>query len=205
VAVLDADTTNLVVNSGPLMQVAAAVPVLQQGNQLEQGSETLVTGWPTYSFGNTTFATWGGLTNTATLPFGASFNGANMVAGQMTSITSHVTSVGQYPTYVPAGVMTLMPQTIDGTVSAMATVGNFTEYTVTLAPYDVFPQFAVQSGQTTQLTNPQEVVVYADKNTQMLNSSAAGAGTVLRFTGVVFNDGGTLRMDCSQVLDGVAL
>jgi hypothetical protein len=32
---------------------------------------------------------------------------------------------------------------------------------------------------------------------------AAAVGDVLRFNGLVFNDNGTLRMDCAQVNDGV--
>jgi len=75
---------------------------------------------------------------------------------------------------------------------------------VTLAPYDLFPQFAVQPGQTTLLTSPNTVVVYADSNTQMLNSTPISVGGVFRFYGLVFNDNGTLRMDCAQVNDGAA-
>ena len=52
------------------------------------------------------------------------------------------------------------------------------------------------------LTNPTQMVVYADQNTQVL-SGGATAGNPARFTGVVFNDNGTLRMDCSQVMAGV--
>jgi hypothetical protein len=48
------------------------------------------------------------------------------------------------------------------------------------------------------------VVVYTDSNTQMLNSNALAAGSVMRFNGLVFNDNGTLRMDCGQLNDGVA-
>jgi hypothetical protein len=202
VAVPDADTTDLTVNQGPLMQVAAAYPVLEQANQSAEGSETYIRGWPAYSFGNTTFAVWGGLTNVASLPFAASFNGSNMVPGQIVSITSHVTQVAPAPTYVPATVETLMPQTIDGTVLATGTSGGFTTYTVELAGYDVFPQFAVQGAQTTLLTNPQQVVVYADANTQMLSQPTAGSPA--RFAGVIFNDNGTLRMDCTEVASGVA-
>jgi hypothetical protein len=62
----------------------------------------------------------------------------------------------------------------------------------------------VQPGQTTLLTNPNTVVVYTDSNTQTLNSSALSVGGLFRFYGLVFNDNGTLRMDCSQVNDGVA-
>jgi len=37
----------------------------------------------------------------------------------------------------------------------------------------------------------------------MLNSSAVAVGSVVRFYGLLFNDSGTLRMDCAQVNDGV--
>ena len=105
---------------------------------------------------------------------------------------------------IPLTTATLIPQTIDGTVSAVSSEGGFTTYTVTLAPYDLFPEMTGQPGQTTLLTNPGSVVVYADSNTQMLNSGAIGVGSVMRFNGLVFNDNGTLRMDCAQVNDGVA-
>jgi hypothetical protein len=48
------------------------------------------------------------------------------------------------------------------------------------------------------------VQVYVDSNTQKLNSTTLGAGNTFRFYGLVFNDNGTLRMDCAQVNDGVA-
>ena len=202
VSVPDTNTTDLTVNMGPLTQVAATEPILNEANQEDEGSEMYILGWPAYNFSNTTFAVWGGLTNVASLPFAASFNASNMVPGQMVSITSHVTEVAPWPTYVPATVETLMPQTINGTVMGTATSGGFTTYTVELAGYDVFPQFAVQGGQTTLLTNPQEVVVYADGNAQVLSSPTAG--NPARFTGVIFNDNGTLRMDCTEVASGVA-
>jgi hypothetical protein len=97
-----------------------------------------------------------------------------------------------------------MPQTINGTVSAVGSDGAFTTYTVTLASYDLIPNLAVQPGQTTVLTDPSNVVVYVDSNTQTLNSTPLAAGSLLRFNGLLFNDNGTLRMDCGQVNDGVA-
>jgi hypothetical protein len=101
--------------------------------------------------------------------------------------------------------MTLMPQVIDGTVTASTQSGNFTDYTVSLAPYDLFPLLAVQPGQTTVENNPSQVEVYVDSNTQLLNTTNTLAeGSTLRFYGIVFNDGGTLRMDCAQVNDGVS-
>jgi hypothetical protein len=47
-------------------------------------------------------------------------------------------------------------------------------------------------------------VVYADSNAQMLSSSSVSVGGVFRFYGLVFNNNGTLSMDCAQVNDGVA-
>jgi hypothetical protein len=38
----------------------------------------------------------------------------------------------------------------------------------------------------------------------MLNTSPVAVGGVARFYGLVFNDNGTLRMDCAQINDGVA-
>lgn len=206
VAAPDPDTTDLVVNRGALMKVWSSAPVLYQVNQTAEGPQTGpqadILGWVAYNFSNATFATWGGISNAASLPFSASFNGANMVPGQMVAITSHVTTVAPFPAYVPATVITLMPQTINGTVEAIGAAGAFTTYTVQLAPYDIAPQFAAQGNQTTLLTTPSQVVVYTDPNTVMLIQ--AGVGSVLRFTGVLFNDNGTLRMDCTQVAAGIA-
>ncbi len=98
----------------------------------------------------------------------------------------------------------LVPQTIDGTVTAVASAGGFTAYTVALASYDLFPTLAQQQGQQTRLTSPQTVVVYVDGTTQMLNTKPAIAGSVLRFYGLIFNDAGKLRMDCAQMMDGVS-
>jgi hypothetical protein len=75
---------------------------------------------------------------------------------------------------------------------------------VALAPYDLFPQFAALQNQISVLTNPSTVIVYADGNTQMLNTAPIAVGSVVRFYGLVFNDNGTLRMDCAQINDGVA-
>jgi hypothetical protein len=100
----------------------------------------------------------------------------------------------------PASTVTLLPQTIDGQISSISSSGGFTIYTVSLAPYDLFPALAPLQGQVNSLSDPQTIVVYAGSNTQILNTPAAGS--VARFYGLVFNDDGTLRMDCAQVSDG---
>jgi hypothetical protein len=74
---------------------------------------------------------------------------------------------------------------------------------VSLAPYDLLALLATQPGQTTLLTNPGVIEVYADTNTVMLTGSAPAPGDTLRFYGLVFNDQGTLRMDCAQISPGV--
>jgi Domain of unknown function (DUF5666) len=60
VAVPDADTTDLTVNQGPLMQVVATEPILNEGFQVAEGSEIYIRGWPAYNFSNATFAVWAG-------------------------------------------------------------------------------------------------------------------------------------------------
>jgi hypothetical protein len=205
IAVEDANATNLSLWTGPVLSVAASSPVLANNGREQQGylmMHNLGAGFY-YSFGTAKFQISGQFTNLQNLPFRASFNGSNMVAGQNVYLTSHAVTISPEPIYVPATTVTLIPQTINGTVSAVGNDGGFATYTVTLAPYDLFPQLAVQPGQTTSLSNPSEIAVYVDSNTQQLNTMPLGVGSVQRFSGLVFNDNGTLRMDCAQVDDGV--
>jgi hypothetical protein len=213
IAVEDPSAINVL--TGSLMQVAAQVPNLtvfgrqQQGPLLEPGAPGAPNGtyWQDgayFIFSGAVFQISGRLANLQTLPFSPSFSASNMVAGQNIDVStaSNLTLAG--PNYTPANTITLIPQAIDATVAGSSTSGDFTDYTVTLAPYDLFPALAVQQGQTTLLNNPSQVEVYVDSNTQMLNTQPLAAGGTLRFYGLVFNDNGTLRMDCAQVSDGVA-
>ena len=206
VAVYDTDASSVNIAFGPPLAVYtsggcynATCPVMDALEVEQAGDLTELTGL--YSISDATFQTSGQLANLQSLPFAASFNAANMVDGQNVLFTTHGTPGSAVSTVAE---VTLLPQTIDGTVSAIATAGGFTTYTITLAPYDLFPNLAVQPEITPLLTDPNTVVVYADSNTQMLNSSAISMGGVFRFYGLVFNDNGTLRMDCAQVNDGVA-
>jgi hypothetical protein len=204
VAVYDTDTTNLSLAFGPSMAIypsgayQAVYPVMDTLEVEQDGQLTSLTGL--YSLNEATPQISGQLANLQSLPFKATFDSANMVDGQNILFSTHAPA----GVFQPLITITLLPQTIDGTVSAISSEGNFTTYTVTLAPYDLFPNLAVQPGQTTLLTNPNTVAVYADSNTQMLNSSTVSVGGLFRFYGLVFNDNGTLRMDCAQVNDGVA-
>jgi hypothetical protein len=194
--------------SGPLMVVDNEVPLLTQYGRTELGAlvpdngQSVYFDIPDFDFSNAAFNISGQLTNLQNLPFVPSFTASNMVAGQNVGITSPTLSlVGGV--YTPANTITLVPQTINGTVVAGQPIGSFVDYTVSLASYDLFPALAVQQGQTTLLNNPSQVEVYIDNSTQQLNTQALAPGSTLRFYGLVFNDNGTLRMDCAQVNDGV--
>lgn len=205
------DTTAINMFTGPLLNVDAEVPVLMIYGRQEQGplspgpnGSGYYFDAPYIEFSNAVFGISGQLTNVENLPFVASFNGSNMVPGQNVDLSSQALSV-MGGVYTPANTITLIPQTVDATVVGSSTSGAFTDYTVLLASYDLFPNLAVQQGQTTLLNNPSQMEVYVDRNTQQLNTQQALAvGSTLRFYGLVFNDNGTLRLDCAQVRDGVA-
>jgi len=205
VAVYDTDTTSLSFAFGPPMAIypsggyRAVYPVMNTLQVEQEGQLTSLTGLYS-SLSGAKFKISGQLANFESLPFTPTFNSANMVDGQNILFSTHAPA----EVFQPVSTLTLLPQTIDGTVGAISSESSFTTYTVTLAPYDLFPNLAVQPGQTTLLTNPNTVVVYADSNTQMLNSGAVNVGGLFRFYGLVFNDNGTLRMDCAQVNDGAA-
>ena len=197
-------------SSGPVMFVDQLVPILQLYGRTELGSLQTINGqsgiyfdMPNFDFDNAAFRISGQFTNLQNLPFVPSFNASNIVAGQDVDITSgNFSLVGGVG--APTNTITLVPQTINGTVVAEAFAsGNFVDYTVSLASYDLFPTLAVQQGQTTLLNNPSQVEVYVDSNTQVLDEQPIALGGTFRFYGLVFNDNGTLRMDCAQVNDGV--
>ncbi len=209
IAVEDPSALNMF--TGPLMLVGSEVPVLLVYGRQEQGPLSPGPGGSSYyfdtpymDFTSAGFQISGQMTNLQSLPFVPSFNASNMVAGQNVDISSPALELmgGEY---TPANTITLITQTINGMVVASSASGNFTDYTISLASYDLFPTLAVQPGQTTLLTNPSQVEVYVDSNTQKLNTQALAPGSTLRFYGLIFNDNGTLRMDCAQVDDGAAV
>ncbi len=188
VPVPDISTASLTTVSGPLLFVASSQPALLAY----------------YDFGSATFTISGQLSNLQSLPFPATFTGVNMVPGQRIYLTTHAPNFPNGPNYIPAATVTLLPQTLNGTVTAVSNDGGFTTYGITLASYDHFSSLAVQAGQTSLLQNPANVLIYADSSVQMLNSTPLAVGNTLRFSGLVFNDNGILKMDCAQIADGVA-
>jgi hypothetical protein len=208
IEVFDTNTTTLSTSTGPLANVFSTGPELGQvvseasGNLFTQGTDALG-GWQAIAYDSAVFQTSGELSNLQSLPFTPSFTAQTMVAGQNVYLDSHATSWPWAPNYPELATVTLLPQTINGIVTAESSDAGFDTYTVSLMPYDLFPALAVQGLQTTVLSNPYAVVVYADSSTQMLNSQPIVIGSVVRFNGLIFNDSGTLRMDCAQINDGV--
>jgi hypothetical protein len=204
IGVYNTDPTNLSMEIGPLGGYDTAISAFI-GLPVEILGPLNIGPYP-FNFGDTAFQISGQFSNLSSLPFPASFDVTNVVPGQNIYASTYSLVIEPAPTNIPAITVTLLPQTINGTVSAIGSEGGFTTYTITLAPYDIFPQFDVQTSliQNSVITNPSTVVVYADSNTQMLNTVPLAVGSVVRFYGLVFNDNGTLRMDCAQVLDGVA-
>jgi hypothetical protein len=139
--------------------------------------------------------------NVAQLPFTPVFNAATYTPGQYTSAI--VTNGGGTQNLPVAKTITLEPQTLNGVVESVTNQNGFAVYTVSLAAYDVFVAPNAYNPAPTPLTSSQTVTVYADTSTQFLHAAMVETGDTLRFRGVVFNDGGTLRMDCDEVLDGV--
>jgi hypothetical protein len=201
IAVEDTSAGNLL--SGPVLEVASGVSDLIAYGRLAQGNEAqYVYGSPIYNFGSAVFQISGQLANLQDLPFTPAFNDSSMVPGQNVDITSQAL-VLTGGVYTPATTITSIPQTINAEVVSSSTSGSFAVYSVSLAPYDLFPTLAVLAGQNVALNSPSEIEVYVDSNTQTLNSQTLSGGGTFRFYGLVFDDNGTLRMDCAQVSDGV--
>ncbi len=202
IAVLDPLAVDVV--RGPLTQVADTTSVVIVHAREQQGKDFqgYVGGFGAFNVGSAVFQISDQLTNLASLPFVPSFSASNIVPGQEVYISA--ASVG-FTAYPDASTMTLMPQTINAAIISSSQVGSFTDYTVSLADYDFFPMLANQPGQTSMENTPNQIEVYVDSNTQLLNTQPLAAPSTLRFYGLIFNDNGTLRMDCAQVSDGVSL
>jgi hypothetical protein len=201
------DPNAVFINVGQVLSVDAIAPDLALFGRQEQGGPFQginLIGSLYFTFPNANFLISSQFSNLQQLPFTPVFNASTMVAGQNVFLTSPSSAFSSNP-YPGITTLTLVPQTIDGTISGVSTTGNFTVYSVDLPSYDLFPMLAVQPGQTTLLNNPSEVEVYVDSNTSTLNSQPLASGGIFRFYGLVFNDSGTLRMDCAQINDGVSV
>jgi hypothetical protein len=156
------------------------------------------------SSGATTFKISGQLSNLQKLPFSPAFAAQSFFTGQNVATFFSSQSATANSGYQRAAAITLMPQTINGTVSAVLSSSNgFAVYDVLIDTDDLIYNLQAQPGPFPRIDNPAEIVVYADSSTQMLGPSVITAGTAARFRGLLFDDNGVLRLDCGQILSGV--
>jgi hypothetical protein len=143
--------------------------------------------------GTTQFETaWPNGVAPAGLPFTPSLDASLVTEGQ--NLATPVASQQWQNDQIPAvPTVTLEPQTIDAMVAGVSTAGGVTTYQVTLFPDDLTAIF----GKT------ESVTVYATADTHTITTIPLASGTVGRFRGLLFNDGGTLRMVAREVEDGV--
>ncbi len=192
-----ADTGAKDVVVGPLIQAYNSTGNLDMVGRQQQGDDFAsqsVGGGMLFRFtSSTVFRISGGFSNLQGLPFAAAFNGSNITIGQNVALST-VSAAPSYP-YPAATTITLSPQTINGSVSAVSSSGGYDMYTVTLSPNDVISNVA----------GINRVTMYVNSSTRMLTSAPIAAGSTVRFNGLLFNDNGTLRMVCGQVNDGVAM
>lgn len=188
---------------GPIAGVYGQSTLLYTTQVQQQGDDTpLPMYWVFQYTGNTVFKTSGQFTNLQSLPFTATFGPSSIIAGQNVYLSSSFISTRGGVNSL-ASTITLVPQTINASVLSVSNSNGFQIYNVRLAPYNLIPALTAEVGQSTVLNTPASVVVYVDSSTRMFNSAPIAAGSLLRFNGLIFNDNGTLRMDCGKVKDGV--
>jgi hypothetical protein len=141
-----------------------------------------------------TFAITPQFVSLAGLPFTPTFTAANLVAGQAVGVVASSASATS-STAVASNVY-LVPQTIGGTVTAVATSGSWTAYTLTLNSGSAF----------TSLSGATTVTVYTNTATApppgVTAPPAIVAGSAVRFNGLIFNTGSGFAMVAGCSPDG---
>lgn len=148
----------------------------------------------------TAFKTDAAFSNLSSLPFPAIFNAQTMVGGQSVSLFySQLQGPSSYSSYPPVTTITLQPQAFSGTVSAVSQTGPFTVYEITLAADSLFSAIQPITGPWLHPADPSVIYAYAGPST-LAPPNALAVGTTAVFRGLIFDDNGTLRMDCERVI-----
>jgi hypothetical protein len=180
---------------GPLTQIINLSNSIAVTKLQELGSDVSFAPLSTLFFqldGNTVFKTSGSFSRAQNLPFTPAFGSGSTALAQHVSVASApIAKTGGQVNL--ATTVTLVPQTINGTISSVSSSGNFQIFSVALASYDPIPTISAVSS----------VVVYVAGNTEVLTTGPLTPGSVARFTGLLFNDNGTLRLVASEVNAGV--
>jgi len=135
---------------------------------------------------------WPNGTPPARLPFTPTLNAESILPGQ--NVATPIAALQSVGNIVPvANVVTLEPQTIDGTIAAISNLNGQTAYQITLFSDDLITLFA----------SAQTVVAYSTAETHTVTTSPLSVGSVARVRGLLLDDGGTLRMVATEIEDGV--
>jgi hypothetical protein len=126
------------------------------------------------------------------LPFTPSFSATTLFAGETVGVTTSAVSPTATNATATATNVFLAPQTLGGTVAAIATSGNYTAYTLTLASGSAF----------TSLTGATTVTVYTSTATASANTATIAVGSQARFNGLVFKTGSTFSLVAGVCPDG---
>ena len=192
VEVDDAAATNISI--GPLFfasqqyQDFDLLALQQQGDTFT----TLFSNYIAYAFkAEPSFHVSRRFTNLASLPFTPVFDQNTFSVGQRIAAFSGAITTSQDLATSPT-TLTLEPQTINGTVTAVSTQGEFTLYTVALDASDLISVFG----------GPSTVTIYVDSALPM-QQQPPGIGSLLRARGLLFNDHGTYRLDTEWIASGV--
>jgi hypothetical protein len=119
------------------------------------------------------------------LPFTPTFTSANLSPGQTVGIVASV--VSPMPNWTATATnVTLMPQTLGGTVTAISTVGGWTRYTLSLPTGSAF---ATLSGAST-VTVYTSAATAPPPPTAVAGTPPIAVNSVVRFNGLVFATGG---------------
>jgi hypothetical protein len=139
--------------------------------------------------GSTVFALPGRFVNLSgnAAPFSTTFSAATLFAGQSVSVATTAVSNNA----ATAVKVTLHPQTVNGTVTGIASSGSTTVYTLTLPAGH---WLATVTGQST-------VTVYTNNNVQPINATPLAVGNLARFNGFLFSNKGALVMRADAVAD----
>ncbi|MGA7245167.1 MAG: DUF5666 domain-containing protein, partial [Terracidiphilus sp.] len=126
------------------------------------------------------------------LPFTPNLSSGSIAVGQ--NVSTPVDALQTVGNVVPlTTAVTLEPQTIDATVAAVSAANGQSAYQVNLFSNDLIALFGPS----------QSVEVYTTAETHTITSSSLTSGSIGRFRGFLFNDGGTLRMVATEIEDGV--
>ncbi len=147
--------------------------------------------FPSYfALPGTQYEIYGGAVDLVDLPFAPSFGSFEDTAlGQGLSVSYTNQQQAASEQLTQARTTTLIPRDFSGTVSAITEGGGYTSYTLTLASNDLL----------TVLSGVNSITAYSNNGTQMELSSPLAVGSTVNMHGLLFNDGGTLKLVCDQV------